>query len=72
MVDEKGLDEEVADKIGNYVKFSGKEELLETLANDELLKSSPSAQVSHRRRGCHTCISWLRFMLLPVAYHYSI
>ncbi|XP_045120784.1 histidine--tRNA ligase, cytoplasmic-like isoform X3 [Portunus trituberculatus] len=44
MVDEKGLDEEVADKIGNYVKFSGKEELLETLANDELLKSSPSAQ----------------------------
>lgn len=51
MVDEKGLDEEVADKIGNYVKFSGKEELLETLANDELLKDSSSAQVNYRRQG---------------------
>ena len=46
MVDEKGLDEEVADKIGNYVKLSGKEELIERLANDELLKNSASAQVS--------------------------
>ena len=51
MVDEKGLDEEVADKIGSYVKFSGKEELLETLANDELLKDSSSAQVNYKRQG---------------------
>lgn len=47
MVDEKGLDGEVADKIGEYVKLSGKEELIERLANDELLKNSSSAQVSH-------------------------
>ncbi|XP_050711698.1 histidine--tRNA ligase-like isoform X3 [Eriocheir sinensis] len=44
MVTEKGLDEEVADKIGNYVKLSGREELIERLANDELLKQSPAAQ----------------------------
>lgn len=46
MVSEKGLEEEVADKIGNYVKLSGREELIERLANDELLKDSPAAQVS--------------------------
>lgn len=47
MVTEKGLDEEVADKIGNYVKLSGKEELIDRLTNDELLKQSPDAQVSY-------------------------
>ncbi|KAK3876761.1 hypothetical protein Pcinc_018474 [Petrolisthes cinctipes] len=44
MVDEKGLDEEVADLIGEYVKLSGKEELIEKLKNDERLKNSKDAQ----------------------------
>lgn len=46
MVDEKGLDGEVADLIGEYVKLSGKEELIEKLKNDERLKNSKDAQVS--------------------------
>ncbi|XP_069171482.1 histidine--tRNA ligase isoform X4 [Procambarus clarkii] len=44
MVDEKGLDDNVADIIGEYVKFSGKEDLIEKLKNDERLKNSAAAQ----------------------------
>ncbi|KAK4293563.1 hypothetical protein Pmani_033752 [Petrolisthes manimaculis] len=44
MVDEKGLDGEMADLIGEYVKLSGKEELIEKLKNDERLKNSKDAQ----------------------------
>ncbi|KAK8738849.1 hypothetical protein OTU49_003703 [Cherax quadricarinatus] len=44
MVDEKGLDGNVADVIGEYVKLSGKEELLEKLKNDARLKDSTDAQ----------------------------
>lgn len=53
MVDEKGLDGEVADLIGEYVKLSGKEELVEKLKNDTRLKNSKDALVSG---GCF-CIS---------------
>lgn len=45
MVEEKGLDPNVADTIGEYVKLSGKEELIEKLKNDERLKDSAAAQV---------------------------
>ncbi|XP_027223750.2 histidine--tRNA ligase isoform X1 [Penaeus vannamei] len=44
MVDEKGLDPSVADTIGEYVKLSGREELIEKLENDERLKGSAAAQ----------------------------
>jgi histidyl-tRNA synthetase len=37
---EKGLSEEVADKIGEYVKLSGGAELIETLRKDEKLTSN--------------------------------
>ena len=44
MVLEKGLDGEVADRIGEYVKLNGKQDLLETLKNDERLSSNADAQ----------------------------
>ncbi|QSL64181.1 hypothetical protein MERGE_000336 [Pneumocystis wakefieldiae] len=37
MVDEKGLDESVADKIGSYIRKKGGSDLLEVLRSDELL-----------------------------------
>merc|ERR1711939_5351 len=43
MVEEKGLDRAVADKIGDYVRLKGHEELLERLAQDEGLNSNKSA-----------------------------
>ncbi|CAH1718247.1 unnamed protein product [Chironomus riparius] len=43
MIDEKGLDEKSADKIGEYVRLSGGEELVEKLLNDEKLKNVKSA-----------------------------
>lgn len=45
MVDEKGLDPQVADRIGEYVKLNGKQEMLDTLKNDERLKDNADAQV---------------------------
>lgn len=45
MVDEKGLDGDVADVIGEYVKLSGQVDLIEKLKNDERLKNSADAQV---------------------------
>lgn len=44
MTDEKGLDPTVADKIGEYVKHKGKEELLARLLKDTTLTSNPSAK----------------------------
>ena len=43
MIDEKGLDENSANKIGEYVRFSGGEELVEKLLQDEKLKKVKSA-----------------------------
>ena len=43
MIDEKGLDEATADKIGEYVRLSGGVELVDKLLNDEKLKKIPSA-----------------------------
>jgi len=43
MVEEKGLDENVADTIGEYVKLKGGKELIETLRNDDRLKDNASA-----------------------------
>ena len=43
MTDEKGLDEAAADKIGEYVRLSGGQELVETLLRDEKLKKIPAA-----------------------------
>ena len=43
MIDEKGLDEVTADKIGEYVRLSGSFELVEKLLNDEKLKNIKSA-----------------------------
>lgn len=43
MVNEKGLSESVADKIGEYVRLNGGEELVNKLLNDERLKKVPSA-----------------------------
>ena len=45
MVEEKGLDAEVADKIGLYVKLNGSIELLDQLCSDQLLTSVKDAQV---------------------------
>ncbi|KAI5786396.1 hypothetical protein DFH27DRAFT_575364 [Peziza echinospora] len=42
MTEEKGLDEAVADKIGEYVLKKGKQELLEALMNDETLAANES------------------------------
>ena len=42
MIDEKGLDPEVADKIGEYVQKKGGKELLDELLKDETLTSNGS------------------------------
>ncbi|XP_076065865.1 histidine--tRNA ligase isoform X2 [Oratosquilla oratoria] len=44
MTEQKGLDEDIADRIGEYVKLSGKEELVEKLKKDDLLSPSKDAQ----------------------------
>lgn len=51
MVEEKGLDGTIADIIGEYVKLSGREDLLEKLKNDDRLKDSKDAQV-HSLMSC--------------------
>ncbi|RZC34630.1 histidine--tRNA ligase, cytoplasmic, partial [Asbolus verrucosus] len=43
MVEEKGLSEEVADQIGEYVRLNGKEELVVKLLKDEKLTKSKAA-----------------------------
>ncbi|XP_050307999.1 histidine--tRNA ligase, cytoplasmic isoform X2 [Anthonomus grandis grandis] len=43
MVEEKGLSEEVADRIGEFVKLNGREELVDKLLQDELLSKNKSA-----------------------------
>ncbi|KAL1934706.1 hypothetical protein VTP01DRAFT_6888 [Rhizomucor pusillus] len=43
MTEEKGLPEEVADKIGEYVKLKGSRDLLEKLSKDENLTKNESA-----------------------------
>ncbi|KAI4463319.1 histidyl-trna synthetase [Holotrichia oblita] len=43
MIDEKGLSEEVADRIGTYVRLNGKSELVEQLLKDEKLSKNKSA-----------------------------
>lgn len=43
MIDEKGLDEATANKIGEYVRFNGGVELVDKLLNDEKLKNVKSA-----------------------------
>ncbi|KAJ3631209.1 hypothetical protein MTP99_012352 [Tenebrio molitor] len=43
MIEEKGLSEEVAERIGEYVQLSGKEELVEKLLKDEHLTKSKVA-----------------------------
>lgn len=43
MVDEKGLDEATADKIGEYVRLSGGVDLVEQLLADAKLKAVPNA-----------------------------
>jgi len=42
MIEEKGLDPEVADKIGEYVQKKGGKELLDELLQDETLTSNES------------------------------
>ncbi|XP_065089376.1 histidine--tRNA ligase, cytoplasmic-like isoform X2 [Ochlerotatus camptorhynchus] len=43
MIDEKGLDGEIADRIGEYVRMNGGAELVDTLAEDEKLKNIKTA-----------------------------
>ncbi|XP_017035998.1 histidine--tRNA ligase, cytoplasmic isoform X2 [Drosophila kikkawai] len=43
MVEEKGLDEAAADRIGEYVRLSGGSELVEQLLSDAQLKAVPNA-----------------------------
>ncbi|KAL1505388.1 hypothetical protein ABEB36_004966 [Hypothenemus hampei] len=43
MVEEKGLSEDIADKIGEYVKLNGKSELTDKLLIDERLSKNKSA-----------------------------
>ncbi|KAF7273633.1 hypothetical protein GWI33_013675 [Rhynchophorus ferrugineus] len=43
MVEEKGLAEDVADRIGEYVKLNGKTELVNKLLNDEKLSKNKTA-----------------------------
>ena len=43
MVDEKGLQEDVADRIGEYVKLHGGKELLERLLADQKLTAIKDA-----------------------------
>lgn len=44
MINEKGLEEEKADKIGEFVRMNGRGELVEELQNDPRLKGIKSAQ----------------------------
>ncbi|KAK3394191.1 hypothetical protein B0H63DRAFT_39236 [Podospora didyma] len=44
MVEEKGLDPEIADKIGKWVVLKGQRDLLEKLQQDEALAANPSMQ----------------------------
>ncbi len=44
MVAEKGLPEDIADKIGKYVLLNGKTELLQNLLKDEHLSSNKRAK----------------------------
>ena len=44
MIKEKGLNPEVADKIGEYVKLSGKEDLVEKLLADPALSANKSSK----------------------------
>ncbi len=44
MINEKGLSPDVADKIGEYVKLSGKEDLVEQLLADPALSSNKSSK----------------------------
>lgn len=53
MVVEKGLSEDVADLIGEYVKLNGKGDLLDTLRTDQRLKDNPDVQVSLCDDVCH-------------------
>ncbi|KAF2368285.1 Histidine-tRNA ligase [Trinorchestia longiramus] len=46
MVLEKGLDDEVADRIGEYVKLNGKQDMLDILKQDERLKDNADAQTA--------------------------
>lgn len=43
MIEEKGLSEEVADKIGEYVKLHGNTDLVDKLLNDDLLSKNKCA-----------------------------
>ncbi|CEL03356.1 Putative Histidyl-tRNA synthetase, mitochondrial (AFU_orthologue; AFUA_4G12920) [Aspergillus calidoustus] len=43
-MEEKGLESEVADKVGEYVKLSGGREILETIKADELLSANEHIQ----------------------------
>lgn len=43
MIEEKGLDESTADKIGEYVQLSGGTELVSELLKNEHLNQAPSA-----------------------------
>lgn len=43
MIVEKGLSEDVADKVGQYIQQLGHTELIEKLMQDELLNKYPSA-----------------------------
>ena len=45
MVEEKGLQEDVADKIGDYVKLHGGKDLLEQLFADQKLVAVKDAQL---------------------------
>ena len=44
MIDEKGLDEESADKIEEFVRMSGGEELIEELLKSKLAESKTAKQ----------------------------
>lgn len=43
MVQEKGLDAEVADKIGDFVKLNGGQDLVQSLLSNETLCANPVA-----------------------------
>ena len=43
MIDEKGLDESAADRIGTYVKLKGGQDLIEALLTDEDLRGQKAA-----------------------------
>lgn len=43
MVNEKGLNEDVADKIGVYTQLNGQMELIDKLLQDDALQGHPSA-----------------------------